>query len=136
MATDALVYLTVQDMLYINLQATKKVNAFDFARLEEGTFYQYGYGPSKDLLRQAQRFSKGFLKNAPFTEGNELTALIGTLAFLEVNGYTIDHGSAMGSTTVLTDEVIAGAKQIANWHASTHPTTREAIEAVAARLAG
>ena len=42
----ALHYLTIQDILWINLQVTKKVQHFNYARLEEGTFYQYGYGRS------------------------------------------------------------------------------------------
>ncbi len=43
----SLKYLTVQDMLWINLQATKKVQHFRYALLEEATYYQYGYGASR-----------------------------------------------------------------------------------------
>lgn len=79
-------YLTVQDMLWINLKVCRKVNRYDFARLEEATFYQYGYGKSLDLVGQAGRFVKGFVAKAPFTDGNEATAFVGLVGFLRING--------------------------------------------------
>jgi death-on-curing protein len=81
-------YLTVQDILWINLQVTKKVHHFNYARLEEATFYQYAYGESNTLLPQAARFVGGFVKMRPFEAGNEATALVAFLAFLGINGYT------------------------------------------------
>jgi prophage maintenance system killer protein len=91
-------YLTVQDMLWINLQITKQVNTFNFATLEEATYYQYAYGQSRDLPRQAGRLLKGFLKLKPFSEGNEATGFIGCVAFLLVNGMSLslpdDQGAA------------------------------------------
>src|SRR4051812_36157718 len=85
----SLKYLTVQDMLWINLQATKKVQHFNYAKLEEATYYQYGYGSSRDLGQQAGRFLTGFMKLHPFTAGNEATAFIGFAAFLLMNGKTL-----------------------------------------------
>ncbi|MFQ3588349.1 MAG: hypothetical protein SNJ74_01570 [Fimbriimonadaceae bacterium] len=79
-------YLTVQDMLWINLQVCRKVNRYDYARLEEATYYQYGYGKSLDLVGQAGRFVKGFVQKAPFAEGNEATAFVGMVGFLKING--------------------------------------------------
>lgn len=43
-------YLTVQDVLWINLQATRKVQHFNYAKLEEATYCQYAYGESNTLL--------------------------------------------------------------------------------------
>jgi prophage maintenance system killer protein len=83
-------YLTVQDILWINLQATKKVHHFNHARLEEATYYQYAYGESKSLLPQAGRFLSGFLKMRPFEAGNEVTAFIGCAAFLRINGMKLN----------------------------------------------
>jgi death-on-curing family protein len=85
----ALQYLTVQDILWINLQVTKKVQHFNYARLEEATFYQYAYGDSNTLLPQAARFVSGFVKMHPFEAGNDATALVGFLAFLGINGYRV-----------------------------------------------
>jgi len=82
-------YLTVQDVLWINLQVTKKVHRFDYARLEEAAFYQYAYGESNTLLKQAARFVGGFMKMQPFEAGNEGTTLVACLAFLEINGYAV-----------------------------------------------
>lgn len=82
----ALHYLTVQDILWINLQVTKKVGRFNYARLEEACFYQYAYGDSKTLVPQAGRFLSGFMRMHPFDEGNEATAFIATLTFLMING--------------------------------------------------
>lgn len=81
----SLKYLTVQDMLWINLQATKKVQHFRYAMLEEATYYQYGYGTSHDLAIQAGRFLSGFMKLRPFDAGNVATAFIGCVAFLTMN---------------------------------------------------
>ncbi len=83
-------YLTVQDILWINLQVTKQTNLFDFAKLEEATFYQYGYGVSSNILSQAASFLQGFMKNAPFGSGDDATAFIGFVAFLSLNGYELN----------------------------------------------
>lgn len=83
-------YLTVQDMLWLNLQLTKEEHKFDFALLEEATFLQYAYNNSKDIAGQAAKFLTGFRKKAPFTAGNEACAFIGALAFVEANGMSID----------------------------------------------
>lgn len=82
-------YLTVQDILWVNLQATKKVQHFNYARLEEATFYQYAYGESSSLVPQAGRFLTGFLKLHPFDAGNESTALISCATFLKINGQSL-----------------------------------------------
>jgi prophage maintenance system killer protein len=83
-------YLTVQDILWINTQVTKKTNPFRYADLEEATFYQYGYGVSTNILKQAAHFLKGFMKNAPFGVGDDATAFVAFVAFLELNGYEIN----------------------------------------------
>lgn len=93
----ALHYLTVQDMIWINLQVTGTVQEWHYMRLEEGTFYQYAYGTSTNLIPQAARFVAGFMKNAPFTAGNEATALIGVLTFLEMNGMSVSLTDAVAS---------------------------------------
>lgn len=82
----ALHYLTVQDVLTLNLQITGAPQPFDYARLEEAVFYQYAPGQSDDLVRQAARFLSGFVKMRPFAEGNEACAFAGTVAFLQGNG--------------------------------------------------
>jgi prophage maintenance system killer protein len=86
----ALKYLTVQDILWINLQSTHKVLHYHFAKLEEGTFYQYAYGASADLVSQAPRFLTGFARLRPFEFGNVATAFIAFAAFVELNGHTLE----------------------------------------------
>lgn len=78
-------YLTVQDMLWINLQVSKRVFHYNFATLEESTFYQYAYGSSRSLNAQASRFLTGFTKLAPFESHNEATAFVGFVSFLRLN---------------------------------------------------
>jgi prophage maintenance system killer protein len=85
----ALQYLTVQDVLWINLQVTGRPQEFRYADLEEATFYQYAYGESSSLIPQAARFLSGFVKKKPLAAGNEATALVACLAFLKVNGYEL-----------------------------------------------
>lgn len=91
-------YLTVQDMLWINLQVTKKVNAFDYSKLEESTFYQYSYGASSDVPAQAERFASGFSAKAPFAAGNVATAFVAALAFLYRNGCELDLDDSNGAS--------------------------------------
>ena len=83
-------YLTVQDMIWINMQVTKKTQSFNYAKLEEATFYQYAYGHSASLVSQAGRFLSGFGTKKPYAIGSEATAFIGTLAFLKMNGMTVN----------------------------------------------
>jgi prophage maintenance system killer protein len=83
-------YLTVQDILWINLQVTGKVHHFNYAKLEEATYYQYAYGESKDLVAQAARFLPGFLVMNPIDEGNAATIFVATLAFLKINGMHVE----------------------------------------------
>ena len=82
-------YLTVQDVLWINLQLTRKVNHYSFAKLEEGTFYQYAYGTSNSLLAQAARFLPGFVRIKPFEGNNDATAFASLACFLALNGRTL-----------------------------------------------
>ena len=79
-------YLTVQDILWVNLQVTQKVQRFRYEELEEATFYQYGYGSRADLLAQAAKLIGGVPARAPFPEGNEATAFIALVSFLSING--------------------------------------------------
>lgn len=82
-------YLTVQDVLWINLQLTKKVNHFSFAKLEEATYYQYAYGTSSSVIPQSARLAVGFRKLQPLEVGNDGTAFVAFLTFLKVNGVEI-----------------------------------------------
>lgn len=86
----ALRTLTVQDVLWTNLQITRRVNHYSNPRLEEATYYQFGYGDSNGLDAQAARLLAGFVRMHPFDAGNEATALAVTLVFLELNGQTLD----------------------------------------------
>jgi hypothetical protein len=86
----ALQYLTVQDVLWINLTVTGHPQEFDYATLEEATFYQYAYGENKGMAQQAARFVDGFLKKKPLAAGNEGTAFVACLAFLRANGVELN----------------------------------------------
>ena len=124
-------YLTIQDVLWINLQVTKKVQHFNYARLEEAVFYQYAYGDSKTLFPQAARFITGFLKMRPFEAGNEATAAVSCLAFLLLNGYAA-KGDLRGWTEgSITAESIEG--MVEEDHSLGHaivPDVRAAIRRV------
>lgn len=79
-------YLTVQDVLWINLQATGRTHRFQYAALEEAVFYQYAYGDSHELPEQAARFATGFRKLRPLSAGNEVTGFVALIAFVRLNG--------------------------------------------------
>ena len=85
----AMHYLTVQDILWINHEATREVLPYKYAQLEEATFGQYAYGESSDAITQAAKFLSSFGRLRPFEHGNRATAFIAVLTFLSLNGYTI-----------------------------------------------
>ena len=93
-------YLTIQDVLWVHLQVTNKVETYDYARLEEAVFYQYALGDSTGLLPQASRFLSGFGRMHPFEAGNEATAFLSCAAFLRLNGKVLNVDSA-GATGLI-----------------------------------
>jgi prophage maintenance system killer protein len=107
---ETLAYITIQDLLWLNQQVTKKVNAFNYAVLEEAAFYQYGYGQSKDLLRQASQFVTAFAKKQPFAGGNVATAFAGFVTFVLINGCTLDLSDSDGTAWL---DKIAGSQAAA-----------------------
>jgi prophage maintenance system killer protein len=138
-------YLTVQDMLWINLQATKKVQHFNYARLEEATYYQYAYGESSSLIPQAGRFLTGFLRLHPFDAGNESTGLIGCATFLNINGtrLTLDDAGALEWLDKVMTKQVSGEDAVARssgpdpcFHDSLKPDVRTTIRAVLEQFPG
>jgi prophage maintenance system killer protein len=136
-------YLTVQDMLWVNLQATKKVQHFNYAKLEEATYYQYAYGESSSLVAQAGRFLGGFLKLHPFEAGNESTGLIGCATFLAINGFSLnvedkdalDWLDQIMTKQVTPSEAVAkAAVQLPEYHETLKPDIQSATKDVVARF--
>ena len=101
-------YLSVQDVLWINLQVTKKVNHYRFAMLEEATFCQYAIGSQPSVDTQASRLLNGLIKLRPFDLGNEATALVGCEAFLNLNGRELGLSDDKAPSWI--DAVIEGRK--------------------------
>ncbi len=137
--TASLHYLTVQDVLWINLQVTKRVNAFKYNLLEEATFYQYSYGDSRTLVAQAAKLLVGFVKLSPFEAGNKATAFVAMLAFLHMNGFVVsvaDEAAADWASQALDageqapDFVNRVVAQDPNLHAMLKPDIRLAVHEV------
>ncbi len=122
-------YLTVQDILWINTQITKTTNAFRFDMLEQATFYQYGYGISSNILKQAAHFLTGFMKNAPFGVADDATAFVGFVAFIALNGYELnlpdreaaDWVKRVKSGEIKADEAIERLAQLGAGHHEQDP---------------
>ena len=118
---------------------------FNYARLEEGTFYQYGYGRSTGLLPQAARFLIGFAKLRPFTTGNDATAFVGMLAFLKVNGYilklsdsdAVNWVALLGRDGTTPEQALAGiVAEDPEFHPTIAPDVREAVADVITKYPG
>ncbi|HEY0868745.1 MAG TPA: hypothetical protein VGE01_15285 [Fimbriimonas sp.] len=132
-------YLTVQDVLWINFQVTKSVHRFNYARLEEATYYQYAYGESNSLIPQAGRLLSGFLKLSPMEAGNEPTAFVAVLAFLVLNGRRLDlsddqaldwfSGIREGRTKA-TEAISAVAKEAGHDHHHVRADVRKATVSI------
>jgi prophage maintenance system killer protein len=122
-------YLTVQDILWINSEATKKTNAFDYDKLEQASFYQYGYGTSTNILKQAAKFLTGFMDNAPFESGNDVTAFLGFVSFIHLNGYDLnlpdreaaDWVRRVKSGEINAEEAVAKLTQLTAGHHENDP---------------
>jgi death on curing protein len=89
-AVDTLEYLTLQDIIWINLEVTGEANEFSAERLEEAVFHQYAYRRGADLFFRAGDFLEALLRLRPFDDGNRRTAFLSTVAFLAVNGYALE----------------------------------------------
>lgn len=133
-------YLTVQDILWINLHVTGSPQEFRYADLEEAVYYQYGYGASTNLITQAATFLSGFLEKKPLATGNEATAFIGCLAFLKVNGIELKldnpeswFRAVQNGTHEAEDAISKAAHKAQDGH---HLEIEDAIEAVKAEYAG
>lgn len=86
-------YLTVHDVIWINTAVTGSPQRYHFDRLENAVYSQYSYGQSQEVLTQAARMFRRLLQDKPFEQGNELTALVATMVFLRLNGYTLQIGA-------------------------------------------
>ncbi|MGQ9487051.1 MAG: type II toxin-antitoxin system death-on-curing family toxin [Armatimonadota bacterium] len=86
-------YLTVHDVIWINTAVTGSPQRYHFDRLENAVYSQYSYGQSRDVLAQAARMFRRLLQDKPFEQGDELTALVATMVFLRLNGYTLQIGA-------------------------------------------
>jgi len=121
-------YLTVQDIVWINSLAIKSAQRFDYLRLEEATYYQYGYGGSQDLAAQAASFLSGFRQKAPFEAGNEVTAFVAFAAFLLLNGKRVKQEAAKKLLGGATAETIGQSTEDAHSHG--HAGVQEAVAQV------
>ena len=91
-----MIYLTVHDLVWINTVVTGAVPSYDYVTLEACMAGQYRYGVSDDPLAQSAGLVGRLLSKRPFKSGNRRTAFVGTVAFLNANGYAIavDDGAA------------------------------------------
>lgn len=89
-------YLTVPDLLWLNLELTGSPQPYRFDKLEEVCAYQYGRG-SFDPLHQAARFALGWKRQRPFQSGNDACGLVSTLAFLMANDLPVALDDAAGA---------------------------------------
>ncbi len=91
-------YLTVPDVLWINLQLTGANQKYRYDRLEEATFAQYGHGSSLDPVGQAARLLASFPSMRPFDKGNDATAFVAFATFLALNGRRLEVPDAEAAT--------------------------------------
>lgn len=130
--------LTVQDVLWIHLQTSKKTVPFDYAKLEEAVNYQFSYGKSKDVVKQAKRMAQGLVNLAPFNYGNTEAALVSLVAVLEANGYHVSVTPTKASdwlNGVLASPLADALEGVAKADGHHEVTVRQASQAAVAKYA-
>lgn len=115
--------LTLQDLIWLNLVASRKVNAFDYAMAEEAVFRQFRYDGEQNVVIQAAGLLEGVVRLQPFAEGNERTAWLACAAFLALNGFALRAS----------EEQISNLIAVARGGGS---GVRDALEALVGRDAG
>jgi prophage maintenance system killer protein len=94
-------YLTTHDIVWVNNTVTGKVNRFDYMALEAAMAAQYQYGDSRNVLLGASNLLEKLLFKPAFADGNNRTALIATLSFLNANGHATKVGEQEAAQIVL-----------------------------------
>ncbi|MBV6458662.1 MAG: hypothetical protein HONBIEJF_01796 [Fimbriimonadaceae bacterium] len=136
--TPALNYLTVQDILFAHFRIVGQPIPFQYDKLEEATFCQYGYGGSSDLTGQAANFATGFRKLQPFVTANRAVGFVALLAFLACNGkatgLTDDDALDWFETASVASSKDAIDQAVTDADSHDRPTAQQAILAVIARF--
>jgi len=125
MAGGAVEYLTVEDILTLHeaiVQADDSTERgvssrgdvqYTVATVREGHF---GEGP-ETVHEIAAQYIRLLTANHPFVDGNKRTALVSTVAFYAVNGYSLDYGPEIRSLLkrLATDESSVPVKEIVEY---------------------
>lgn len=136
--------LTLQDLIWVNLVATRKVNAFDYDKLEQAAFRQFGYGTRQNVQAQAAGLLGSLLRLRPFAEGNGGTALIAYGAFLALNGIALVASSEQARALVAGTAEMGSAASDApagvtepdpDWKPTMEPDLRRIVTDLAERYA-
>jgi death-on-curing protein len=79
----------------------------------------FGEGP-ETIHEKAAELLRLLTANHPFVDGNKRTALVSTVAFYAVNGYSLDYGNEIRSLLkrLATDESSVPAEEIVEYLAS------------------
>jgi len=86
-------YLTIYDLVWLNREATKKLVPYRSLVLEEAIGYQYSYQGEAPILFRIGRFLECMVRDKPFAEGNEKTAMLGSICLMRANGYDPDFSA-------------------------------------------
>jgi len=121
-------YLTVEDILTLHetiLQADDSTEPgvrsrgdvqYAVSTVREGHF---GEGPDT-VHENAAQYLRLMTANHPFVDGNKRTALVSTVAFYALNGYSLDYGSEIRSLLkrLATDESTVPLREIVGYLAA------------------
>lgn len=128
-------YLTVHDVIWINTAVTGSPQRYDFDRLENAVYSQYSYGQSQDVLAQAARMLRRLAQDQPFEQGSEITALVATMVFLRLNGYTLQvSADEVDSVLAQVAQGQKGASECIQQRAQPVPPAEDSLRHVAAQV--
>lgn len=93
-----LIFLTVEDVVFIQSEILSNASATDTGKLESAlkrAEQYHHYENINDIIQLTAIYIIGIAKAHAFPDGNKRTAFLSATYFLDLNGYTLEESSEL-----------------------------------------
>lgn len=93
-----LIFLTVEDVVFIQSEILSNVSATDIGKLESAlkrAEQYHHYENINDIIELTAIYIIGIAKAHTFPDGNKRTAFLSVTYFLDLNGYALEENSEL-----------------------------------------